>query len=310
MQRLYIKTTAFFLIIVVLYFFFTYDFEVHDKHSVTVTKEQQLLHQIKKEASKYEEAPEDAYIDRVWKKTPGREGRKVNLKESYEKMKEQGVYDTDLIVYDTVAPEIHLDDLPASPIYRGHPDKNMVSLLINVSWGEEHIPSMLQTLKDHQVKATFFIEGQWAANNKDEVKMIAEQEHIIGNHAFNHPDMAKMTDQQIKEQIEKTNDILKAITGETPTWFAPPSGSYNDQVVTIAHDMKMQTILWTVDTIDWQNPSVSVMMDRVMTNTHPGATILMHPTNTIVQGLDRLIDSLKEEEYKVGTIEQLLQESR
>src|SRR5699024_8267501 len=142
MQRLYIKTTAFFLIIVVLYFFFTYDFEVHDKHSVTVTKEQQLLHQIKKEASKYEEAPEDAYIDRVWKKTPGREGRKVNLKESYEKMKEQGVYDTDLIVYDTVAPEIHLDDLPDSPIYRGHPDKNMVSLLINVSWGEEHIPSM------------------------------------------------------------------------------------------------------------------------------------------------------------------------
>src|SRR5690625_6887363 len=68
----------------------------------------------------------------------------------------------------------------------------------------------------------------------------------------------------------------------------------------------METILWTVDTIDWKNPSVSVMINRVMGNIHPGATILMHPTESVAQGLENLIDEMKHEKYKIGTIEDLL----
>ena len=164
--------------------------------------------------------------------------------------------------------------------------------MINVSWGE-FIPSILKTLKEENVRATFFIEGKWAANHKNLVKMIHEQNHLIGNHAYNHPDMKHLTQEQMTQQIAETNEILEAIIDYQPAWFAPPSGSFNQQVVETAHNMQMETILWTTDTIDWQNPSVSVMINRVKENLHPGATILMHPTEPVAEGLEELIQEIK-----------------
>lgn len=279
--------------------------------AIFVTKDNdKLLEEIKASTKKYNEEPQDAYIDRVWKKTPARNGRKVNIKKSYDTMKKQGSFDASMLVFDEVKPSVSLNDLPASPIYRGHPEKEMVSLLINVSWGTEHIPGILKILKNENVKATFFIEGKWAKENKDIVKMIHEENHVIGNHAYNHPDMAKMSSSEIREQIEQTNDIIEAIIDVKPKWFAPPSGSFNDNVVNIAHDLDMETILWTVDTIDWKNPSVSVMINRVINNIHPGATILMHPTEPVAQGLAPLIQEIKQKDLSIGTIESLLNENR
>ncbi|MEC5422645.1 polysaccharide deacetylase family protein [Virgibacillus sp. C22-A2] len=278
--------------------------------SEVVKNENALYKEVLERSNDYTEAPQDAYIDSVWKKTPGRNGLKVNIEKSYKKMESTGIFDESLLVYEQTSPEITLKDLPASPIYRGHPEKEMVALLINVSWGSEHIPAILNILKEKQVKATFFIEGKWARDNADYVKMIDEQGHVIGNHAYNHPDMARLSNQKNIEQISQTNEIIKAITGKTPLWFAPPSGSYNDHVVLSAHNLNMETILWTVDTIDWKNPTVNVMINRVNSKIHPGATILMHPTPSIVEGLSPLIDTIQDNGYKIGTIENLLNEER
>ncbi|RDW17792.1 polysaccharide deacetylase family protein [Oceanobacillus chungangensis] len=301
-----------FSILVILTFNSQYNpFQIRDVPIFSQNKKEDALYQeILEKQSNYHEEPQDAYIDDVWKKTPGRNGRAVDVDKSYEKMKDVGVFDDSLLVYKQIEPEISLSDLPASPIYRGHPEKKMVSLMINVSWGTEYIPTILKTLQENKVKATFFIEGKWAKENAELVKMIDEQGHIIGNHAYNHPDMARISNQKIVEQIAQTNDILSAITGKTPKWFAPPSGSFNEQVVQSAYNLKMETILWTVDTIDWKKPSVSVMMNRVNSKLHPGATILMHPTQVIAEGLDLLIKSIKENEYRIGTIDKLLSNDR
>lgn len=276
----------------------------------TVTKSDPILEQIRQHIHQYEEEPVDAYIDRIWKKTPGRNGLRVLVNESYQNMKKTGKFNPTLFVYEEIPPQVRLQDLPPAPIYRGHPEKMMVAFLINVSWGEEHIPTILKTLREHDVKATFFIEGKWAKEHKQYVEMILEQGHVIGNHAYNHPDMAKISAEEMKKQIVDTNDILEAMTGTRPKWFAPPSGSFNDHVVQIAHEENMETILWSVDTIDWKNPSVSVMINRVMKNIHPGAMILMHPTEPVAQGLSTLIEQIKEKNYKIDTIEVLLSEAR
>lgn len=276
---------------------------------LTISKEN-LIEEIENRAASLNEAPQEPYIDRVWKKTPGRDGRKVNVQKSYQKMKKKNEYDESLIVFDNVKPTKTLQDFPPSPIFRGHPEKQMVALMINVSWGNEYIPTILKTLDKHEVKATFFIEGKWAKENADLVRMINEKGHVIGNHAYNHPDMAKIVQTEKIRQIDQTNHILEAIIGSRPKWFAPPSGSYNEAVVQTAHELQMETILWTVDTIDWKNPSVSVMINRVMSNIHPGATILMHPTEPVAQGLENLIDEIKHEKYKLGTIEDLLSTNR
>src|SRR5690625_1474591 len=258
----------------------------------------------------YFEAPEDAYIDRVWKKTPGRNGLQVNINKSYEKMKKGKTFNESLLVFEQIAPKISLQDLGSSPIFRGHPKKEMIALMINVSWGEEHIPEILNILNEKKVKATFFIEGKWAKENINLVKMIDEQGHTIGNHAYNHPDMARLSNQENADQIIQTNNVIEAIIGKTPKWFAPPSGSYTNDVVEAAHHLDMETILWTVDTIDWRNPSVSVMINRVITNIHPGAMVLMHPTSPVVKGLNQMIIELKALDYQMNTVETLLSSDR
>lgn len=302
-----------FLVIITISFNTTYNpfsMESIPSFMQTTKTTDPLYEEIEKQAKAYKEEAVDSYIDDVWKKTPGRNGLEVNIVKSYERMKKKGKYDETLLVYNQIAPKVSLEDLPPSPIYRGNPEKNMVSLLINVSWGTEYVPELLAILKEKKVRANFFIEGKWAKENVELVKMIKSQNHLIGNHAYNHPDMARLSNQEMVEQISQTNDILKAITGNTPTWFAPPSGSYNQHVVDAAHSLKMETILWTVDTIDWKKPTVSVMINRVSSKLHPGATILMHPTASTAAGLSDLIDSVKEKGYKIGTMEQLVSPER
>ncbi|HLR14579.1 MAG TPA: polysaccharide deacetylase family protein [Bacillota bacterium] len=270
----------------------------------------QRVREVQEKSSTLFEDAEDAYIDKVWKKTPGRDGRKVNIEKTIENMKNEDRVDDSLFIYESIKPNVQLSDLPPSPIYRGHPKKDMVALLINVSWGAEHIPPMLEALKKHQVKATFFIEGKWAKEQTTYVQMIQDEGHLIGNHAYNHPDMKRLSKDEIVQQMNQTNEILEAITNTKPQWFAPPSGSFNMDVVEEASKLNMETILWTVDTIDWRKPSVPVMHARVMDNIHNGATILMHPTEVVAKGLEELIEEILHEGYRIGTIEQLLRSER
>lgn len=306
-----------FLIILILTFNLNYNpFILNDSATVSVPitetakKSDPLYQELVSKEGNYNEPAQDAKIDQVWKKVPGRNGLKVNIQKSYENMKKEGQFNESLLSFDQIVPDITLEDLPASPIYKGHPEKDMVALMINVSWGTEHVPTILTVLKKHQVKATFFIEGKWAKENAELVKMIDEQGHLIGNHAYNHPDMAQLSLDKNREQIVQTNDIINAIIGKEPLFFAPPSGSFTAEVVGIAHQLKMATILWTVDTIDWKNPSVSVMLARVLDNIHPGAMILMHPTLPVAKGLDTMIIEIKNKGYRLGTVKNLLSEER
>ncbi|WP_456271501.1 polysaccharide deacetylase family protein [Bacillus sp. AK031] len=273
-------------------------------------KPEELMKRIKQEAEKFEVPPIDAKDDPVWKGTPGYNGLQVNIKSSYEKMKDEGTFDSDRLVFDQVSPKVHLSDLPPLPIYRGNPEKPMASFIINVAWGNEYIPDMLATLKKHQVYASFFLEGRWVKENPDLAKMIAESGHEIGNHSYSHPKMETLSPGKIREEITKTNEIIEATTGKRVKLFGPPSGGFNDQVVTIAGEYNMKTILWSVDTIDWQKPQPSVIVERVSSKLHKGALILMHPTASTSSALPALIEAVKQEELRIGTVSSLLKEER
>jgi probable sporulation protein (polysaccharide deacetylase family) len=269
-----------------------------------------LYLEIETKAKQYEIPPQNAVIDRVWKAIPGYNGLKVNIEASYQNMKKDGTFDARKLVYQQVPPSIHLEDLPPEAIYRGHPEKPMVTFLINVAWGNEYIPKMLEILKKHHVQATFFLEGRWVKNYPDMAKMIVDAGQEIGNHSYSHPDLKTMNNKAIREELKKTNEVIEATTGVTCKWFAPPSGSYRDDVVKIAHDLNMRTIMWSVDTIDWQKPSPSVIVKRVMSKIHPGAMILMHPTLSTAEALEPLIIAIQQKEYEIGNVSTLLDEKR
>jgi probable sporulation protein (polysaccharide deacetylase family) len=278
---------------------------------VTVGKQENPLYQsIIKNASTYKIPPSNAKIDEVWKAIPGYNGLTVDIEASYKNMKKSGTFDEKKLVYKQTKPSVHLKDLPPSPIYRGHPDKPMVSFIINVAWGNEYLPEMLAALKKHQVKASFFLEGRWVKNNPDLAKMIVSAGHEVGNHSYTHPDMKRITAAQTSEQLLKTNEVIEAATGNKSIWFAPPSGSYRDETVKIAAELKMKTVMWTVDTIDWQKPSPDQLINRVISKIDNGSMVLMHPTESTAKSLDRLITLIEEKNLKIGTVSDLMSEER
>ena len=254
--------------------------------------------------------PIDAKIDRIWKAIPGYNGLRINIKASYKKMKANGEFDKNKIVYEEIPPNIHLEDLESEPIYRGNPQKPMVAFLINVAWGNEYIPEILKVLNEHQIKATFFFDGSWVKKNPDLAKMIKEAGHEIGNHAYSHPDLKQRSVAQTKEELQKTNDVIKATLGITPIWFAPPSGSFNEATIQVADQLDMKTILWTVDTVDWRKPATSEMVRRVVSKVENGSMVLMHPTKPTAEGMERMITDIKAKGLQLGTVSDLLSEKR
>lgn len=279
---------------------------VNDSHLVN-SHQNEIYQQIEWAAEKYYAPPQDAKIDRVWKAMPGYNGIKVDIKASYKNMK-NGTFDARKLVFKQIRPKLHLEDLPPAPIYRAHPDKPMVSFLINVAWGNEYLPSILTTLKKHNVQATFFLEGRWVKDNPELAKMIAADGHELGNHSYTHPKMETLGEAKTRDEIVKTNEIIEATTGENPVWFGPPAGGFRDKTVQIASELDMKTVLWTVDTVDWQKPLPETIIERVITKVHPGAMILMHPTDSTDKALERLIENIKDKNLKIGTVTKLMDE--
>ena len=280
-------------------------------HSVETSKqENELMLIIKSAAEKYEIKPQDARIDPIWKAVPGYNGVVVDVNASYQAMKETGKFDEKQLVFTQVSPKQHLTNLVPAPLYRAHPDKPVVSLLINVAWGNEYLQDMLAVLKKQHVKATFFLEGRWTKNNPELAKMIAEEGHEIGNHSYTHPNMQTLSTQATREELRKTNEVIEAVTGKKINWFAPPSGSFRDETVKLAAEQGMGTVMWSVDTIDWQKPSPEVLKQRVLSKLHPGAFILMHPTESTAQSLETLIINIKQKELHVVTVSEAVDEKR
>jgi probable sporulation protein (polysaccharide deacetylase family) len=280
-------------------------------NGLTVGKQEDPLYQsIVKNASTYEIPPSNAKIDRVWKAIPGYNGLSVDINASYKNMKKFGIFNEKKLIYKQTEPSVHLKDLTPSPIYRGHPDKPMVSFIINVAWGNEYLPDILASLKKHQVKASFFLEGRWVKNNPELAKMIVSAGQEVGNHSYTHPDMKRLTAAQTREQLLKTNEVIEAATGKKSIWFAPPSGSYRDETVKIAAEYKMKTVMWTVDTIDWQKPTPDQLINRVISKIDNGSMVLMHPTESTAKSLDRLITLIEEKGLRIGSVSDLMSEER
>jgi peptidoglycan/xylan/chitin deacetylase (PgdA/CDA1 family) len=122
--------------------------------------------------------------------------------------------------------------------------------------------------------------------------------------------MKQLTSGSAREQIVKTNEIIEAATGKKCVWFAPPSGSYRDETIKVASELKMKTVMWTVDTVDWRKPSTDVLINRVMSKINNGSMVLMHPTESTAKSLDRLITQIKQKNLDIGTVSELMSEER
>ena len=278
--------------------------------TATLPERQRLLTIISAEAEKRKIDPVDARIDRVWKAIPGYNGIVVDVEKTLEAALLAPPTNTIQYVFKEVEPKIKLNDLGPYPIYRGNPNKKMISLMINVAWGNEYIDSILKTLNRENVKATFFLDGSWLNKNADIAKRIQAEGHEMSNHAYTHPDMSALSRQAQYNQISKTEALLKSALHVNNEWFAPPSGSFNQATVQIAAEQGLKTVLWTIDTVDWKKPPADSIIRKISMKLEPGALILMHPTSSTRDALAGIIATAKTKGYALGTVSETLSSKR
>lgn len=123
-----------------------------------------------------------------------------------------------------------------------------------------HTTQLLDILKKHDVKATFFVLGKSAKVQKNTLLRAYKEGHQIGNHSWDHKDLKKLSDEEIVNQIIKTNDVILNITGEEVNVMRPPYGSFNDIVKTKAN---MPIILWNLDPLDWKDRNAETVAQRI-----------------------------------------------
>lgn len=186
--------------------------------------------------------------------------------------------------------------------YNGDKSSKNISLMINVYWGTEFIQPMLDVMKEKGVKTTFFIGGTWAIQESEMLEKIFKDGHEIGNHGYHHKDHDKISEEENYNQIKNTHNIVKELIGADMNLFAPPSGAYNKTTVASATSLGYKTIMWTRDTIDWRDHDANLIYSRAIKNANGGDLILMHPTQSTLEALPRIIDKLQSLEFNLTTV--------
>jgi peptidoglycan-N-acetylglucosamine deacetylase len=194
------------------------------------------------------------------------------------------------------------------PIYSVERADKKISITFDCAWGSEDIPDILNTLKSEDVKATFFLVGQWAEKFPDMVRQISGQGHDVGNHSYSHLRMGVMDNKKIKEEILTCGTILNKITGKKIDLFRAPYGDYNDNIIKDAKESGYYTIQWDVDSLDWKpDLSKDEIVSRVLKNVKPGSIILFHnDTQYTANILPSIIKTLKDAGYTFEPVSKMI----
>ena len=190
-------------------------------------------------------------------------------------------------------------------------DEKKLYITFDAGYEAGFMPKILEALKKHNVKATFFVVGTLIKSNPELIKEIASQGHIVGNHTMTHPNMSKMeTMEDFKKEIEPVENLYKELTGEDmQKYYRPPQGIYSEKNLQMAKELGYKTIFWSLAYVDWykdKQPSHEEAFSKIMSRLHPGAIILLHSTSkTNSEILDELLTKFEKEGYTFGTLDEL-----
>lgn len=197
-----------------------------------------------------------------------------------------------------------------SAIYSVKTDKKVIALTFDISWGEKTPGPVLDVLEKKGVqKTTFFLSGPWTATHPEIAKRIKSMGYEIGSHGQAHKNFSEYSNEWIYDQVKKAEDAIYDVTGVKTKLIRTPNGNFNKRVLEKLHSMGYTTIQWDTDSLDWKNPGVDNIVNRVLTKAHPGDIILMHASDSCKQtdsALPKIIDGLRAKGYEFVTVSELI----
>lgn len=193
--------------------------------------------------------------------------------------------------------------------FLGDTGKKEIYLTFDEGYENGYTGQILDTLRDNNVKAAFFVTGSYVEKNPALVKRMVEEGHIVGNHSDTHPSMPSLSNEEIKRELEAVEKQVHQLTGTKMSYFRPPRGEFNRRVLDVAHQEGYTTIFWSMAYQDWltdRQPGKEVAFKHVTENIHNGAIILLHAVSkSNTEALDDIIKELKKMGYKFKSLDNL-----
>jgi peptidoglycan/xylan/chitin deacetylase (PgdA/CDA1 family) len=169
-------------------------------------------------------------------------------------------------------------------------------------------PRLLDMLAARGIKATFFVVGRNVQAYPNIVRRIIADGHEIANHTWTHPWLNKMSDQGVRSELQRSHEALTAMTGVAPRMYRPPYGGITArQKQWIMSEFGYPTILWSVDPEDWRTRSATMTHNRIVSQTKPGAIILVHDIHaSSIDAMPSTLDDLLAKGFRFVTVSQLI----
>jgi len=190
------------------------------------------------------------------------------------------------------------------------PEEKVIYLTFDAGYENGNIAKILDVLKAHNATGAFFVLENIIKHDTELVRRMANEGHLICNHTAKHKDMTKMNDEQFAAELKKLEDVLMEYVGvECAKFYRPPEGRFNEKNLKAANALGYKTVFWSLAYADWDNdkqPEKEKAKQLLLSNTHNGAVILLHPTSkTNADILDSLLTEWEKEGYRFGTLSEL-----
>ena len=195
--------------------------------------------------------------------------------------------------------------------YLGDTTQKVLYLTFDAGYENGCTEQILDTLQKHNVKAAFFLVGNYIERNGDLVRRMVQEGHTVGNHTMHHYDMSRIQDPEaFAKELQDLEALFQETTGQAlPKYYRPPQGIYSEKNLEMAKELGYKTVFWSLAYVDWKNddqPDPDASLTKLLKRTHNGAVVLLHSTSqTNAKILDTLLTRWEEAGYSFGTPDDL-----
>ena len=196
-------------------------------------------------------------------------------------------------------------------VYLGNTEEKVIYLTFDAGYENGCTAKILDTLKDHNAPAAFFLVGNYIQQNPDLVRRMVSEGHTVGNHTMHHYDMSKISEKSAFEvELTALESLYREVVREEmPKFYRPPQGTYSEKNLEMAQNLGYQTVFWSLAYVDWNNdkqPTVEYAFSKLLPRTHNGAVVLLHSTSTTNAAiLDELLTKWEQMGYRFAPISEL-----
>ncbi len=196
-------------------------------------------------------------------------------------------------------------------VYLGDTNQKVLYLTFDAGYENGCTAKILDALKKHNVKAAFFLVGNYIQQNPDLVRRMVDEGHIVGNHTMHHYNMSKISEKEaFSKELQDLEALYQQVVGQPmQKFYRPPQGVYSESNLQMAKELGYKTVFWSLAYVDWKNdaqPSAQAAFDKLLPRVHNGAVILLHSTSqTNAEILDELLTKWEEQGYRFAPITEL-----